>query len=203
MKLIIMTKSTFFVEEDKILTTLFEAGLDNLHLYKPGSEPIYSERLLTLLPEDYYHRITVHDHFYLKNEYHLAAIHLEDPSMGVPLGYKGKVGIDCKDLTQLRALKKQANYVFLKNVFDSTTMPSEKASFSLNELRQASRMGLIDKKVYAIGGMCAENIEIARELGFGGVVVSGDIWNRFDIHSEIDYKHIISHFIRLRKAVDG
>ena len=30
MKLIIMTKSTFFVEEDKILTTLFEAGLDNL-----------------------------------------------------------------------------------------------------------------------------------------------------------------------------
>ena len=71
MKLIIMTKSTFFVEEDKILTTLFEAGLDNLHLYKPESEPIYSERLLTLLPEDYYGKITVHDHFYLKEEFHL------------------------------------------------------------------------------------------------------------------------------------
>jgi len=53
MKLIIMTKSTFFVEEDKILTTLFEAGLDNLHLNKPGAEPIYSERLLTLMPEQY------------------------------------------------------------------------------------------------------------------------------------------------------
>ena len=61
MKLIIMTKSTFFVEEDKILTTLFEAGLENLHLYKPGSEPIYSERLLTLLPDDFYGRITVHE----------------------------------------------------------------------------------------------------------------------------------------------
>ena len=48
MKLIVMTKSTFFVEEDKILTTLFEEGLDNLHLYKPDSEPVYSERLLTL-----------------------------------------------------------------------------------------------------------------------------------------------------------
>ncbi len=198
-----MTKPTFFVEEDKILSALFDEGLESLHLKKTGSSPLFSERLLSLLPDYTHSKITVHDHFYLKNEYHLAAIHLEDPSMGVPLGYKGKVGIDCKDLTQLRALKKQANYVFLKNVFDSTTMPSEKASFSLNELRQASRMGLIDKKVYAIGGMCAENIEIARELGFGGVVVSGDIWNRFDIHSEIDYKHIISHFIRLRKAVDG
>ena len=203
MKLVIMTKPTFFVEEDKILSALFDEGLESLHLKKPGSSPLFSERLLSLLPDYTHSKITVHDHFYLKNEYHLAAIHLEDPSMGVPLGYKGKVGIDCKDLTQLRALKKQANYVFLKNVFDSTTMPSEKASFSLNELRQASRMGLIDKKVYAIGGMCAENIEIARELVFGGVVVSGDIWNRFDIHSEIDYKHIISHFIRLRKAVDG
>ena len=28
MKLIIMTKPTFFVEEDKILTALFEMGLD-------------------------------------------------------------------------------------------------------------------------------------------------------------------------------
>ena len=49
MKLILMTQPTFFVEEDKILTSLFDEGLDNLHLYKPASEPIYSERLLTLL----------------------------------------------------------------------------------------------------------------------------------------------------------
>ena len=63
MKLVLMTQPTFFVEEDKILTSLFEEGLDNLHLYKPGSEPIYSERLLTLLPDDYYKKITVHDNF--------------------------------------------------------------------------------------------------------------------------------------------
>ena len=51
MKLVLMTKPSFFVEEDKIIATLFNEGLDNLHLYKPGSAPIYSERLLTLLPE--------------------------------------------------------------------------------------------------------------------------------------------------------
>ena len=71
MKLIILTKATFFVEEDKILTTLFEEGMDNLHLYKPDSEPVYSERLLTLLSEDYYRKITVHDHFYLREEFGL------------------------------------------------------------------------------------------------------------------------------------
>ena len=66
MKLIVMTKPTFFVEEDKILVNLFEEGLENLHLYKPGASPMYSERLLTLLGEDYHSKITVHGHFYLK-----------------------------------------------------------------------------------------------------------------------------------------
>ena len=78
MKLIIMTKPTFFVEEDKILTALFEMGLDHLHLYKPGTEPVYSERLLTLIPDEYYGRITVHDHFYLRDEFRLRGIHLDD-----------------------------------------------------------------------------------------------------------------------------
>ena len=75
MKLIIMTKSTFFVEEDKILVTLFEEGMDNLHLYKPLTSPVYSERLLSLIPEDFYNKITVHDHFYLKEEYRLNGSH--------------------------------------------------------------------------------------------------------------------------------
>ena len=73
-----MTKSTFFVEEDKILTTLFEEGMDAMHLYKPQSEPVYSERLLTLIPEEYYRRITVHDHFYLREEYGLAQLSKTD-----------------------------------------------------------------------------------------------------------------------------
>ena len=81
MKLIIMTKSTFFVEEDKILVTLFEEGMDNLHLYKPLTSPVYSERLLSLIPEDFYNKITVHDHFYLKEEYRLNGIHIDTPTL--------------------------------------------------------------------------------------------------------------------------
>ena len=61
-----MTRPTFFVEEDKILTNLFEEGMDNLHLHKPGSSPMYSERLLTLLGEDIAAKTTVHNPFYLK-----------------------------------------------------------------------------------------------------------------------------------------
>ena len=201
MKLVIMTKSTFFVEEDKILSSLFDEGLDNLHLFKPGSSPMYSERLLTLLPEDYYRKITVHDHYYLKQEYDLAGIHIDDPSAPVPDGYKGKYSRTCTDLAQLKDMKKKSQYVFLKNIFDCIEFKEEKSSFTLNQLELAAKEGLIDKKVYAMGGMSLENIKVAKALGFGGVVICGDLWNRFDIHNEKDYKEVIAHFEKLRKAI--
>ena len=202
MKLAIMTKSTFFVEEDKILASLFDEGMDNLHLFKPGSSPMYSERLLTLLPEDYYRKITVHEHYYLKQEYDLAGIHIDDPNSLIPEGYKGKYSRTCCDLTKLKEMKKKSQYVFLKNIFDCIEFKDEKSSFTISQLEQAAKDGLIDKKVYALGGMDLENIKIAKSLGFGGVVICGDLWSRFDIHNERDFKELISHFEKLRKAVN-
>ena len=76
MKLIVVTAPTFFVEEDKIITALFEEGLDILHLRKPETPAMYSERLLTLIPEKYHKRIITHEHFYLQEEFSLMGIHL-------------------------------------------------------------------------------------------------------------------------------
>lgn len=202
MKLILMTKSTFFVEEDKILSALFEEGLNNLHLYKPGSEPMYSERLLTLLPEDTRRLITVHEHFYLKNEFRLKGIHLDTPDMKLPAGYKGKYSRTCRDLSMLKTMKKECDYVLLRNVFDSQTDETEQATFTQTQLEEASERGLIDKHVYALGGMNIDTISRAKKLGFGGVVIRGDLWNRFNIHRQVDYKDIISHFTLLKNAVE-
>lgn len=202
MKLVIMTKPTFFVEEDKILATLFDEGMDSLHLCKPASSPIYHERLLSLLSDDYYSKITVHDHYYLKDEYHLAGIHIDTAEQAPPLGYKGKIGRTCNDLSKLKELKRQSNYVILRNIFESRTDKSEQSCFTMNELERASRDGLIDKRVYALGGMNVDNVRIARQLGFGGVVIRGDLWNRFDIHSQSDYKELLTHFEKLRKSIN-
>ena len=202
MKLVIMTKATFFVEEDKILTTLFEEGLENLHLYKPGAEPVYSERLLTLLPEDCYKKITVHDHFYLKEEYRLRGIHLNHPDDPLPYGYRGNYSITCRKLEELKEAKRRASYVFLRNVLDSQGEPDERQSFTEKQLKDAARQGLIDRHVYALSGINLDNIRRMKDLGFGGVVVSSDLWHRFNIHQEQDYKELIIHFQKLRKAVD-
>ena len=40
------------------------------------------------------------------------------------------------------------------------------------------------------------------KIGFGGAVILGDLWNRFDIHSTSDYKELIDHFKLLRQATE-
>lgn len=200
MKLVVMTTPTFFVEEDKILAALFDEGLDNLHLYKPGASPVYCERLLSLLPDDCYRYITVHEHYYLKSEYDLGGIHLSAASEALPTGYRGNYSRTCTDAESLKTAKKKARYVFLKDVFGSSEAGNAEAAFTAEQLSEAGRRGLIDKHVYAWGGITADNIKAAKDMGFGGVVVCDDLWSRFDIHNETDYKELINHFLRLRKA---
>lgn len=202
MKLIILTPPDFFVEEDKIINSLFEEGLDLLHLRKPGSEPVYSERLLTLLPEEYHKQIVVHDHFYLKEEFNLKGIHLNSRNPKAPEGYKGHLSRSLHSLDELRNERKDYDYVFLSPIFDSISKSSYHAAFDEATLKQAHNEGLIDKNVMALGGITIDNMEQIRDYGFGGAVILGDLWNRFNIHSTKDYKELINHFRRLRKAAD-
>ena len=40
-----------------------------------------------------------------------------------------------------------------------------------------------------------------RDRGVDGVVIAGDLWNRFDIHNELDYKELLQHFEKLLKLI--
>ena len=201
MKLIVMTQPTFFVEEDKILTALFEEGLDTLHINKPDSEPLYAERLLSLLPKRYYDDIVVHQHYYLKQEYDLKGIHINEPETPTPEGFRKHVTRSTKNIDDLKGMKKQCDYVMLHSLFDSLHN-DYKASLTVDQVREAKKKGLVDKKVYALGGMSLENVQVAKDLGFGGVVICGDLWNRFSIQHETDFHALIEHFRKLRKAIN-
>ena len=76
------------------------------------------------------------------------------------------------------------------------------SAFELDVLKEAAQNGIIDKSVMALGGISIENLPIIKDLGFGGAVILGDLWNRFNIHSTLDYKELINHFRKLRKAID-
>ena len=202
MKLILMTRPEFFVEEHQILTVLFEEGLDTLHLRKPNTEPVYSERLISLIPEVYRRNIVVHDHFYLKNEYGLKGIHLNQRNPELPTNYKGHISCSCHTEEELKACSTFCDYEFLSPIFERVNDSEFSADFSSSKLHDFRKRHVINKKVMAMGNVGLDNLSLLKDYGFGGVVVLGDLWNRFDIHTHHDYKNIISHFRKLRKAVN-
>lgn len=202
MKLILMTTPYFFVEEHQILNALFDEGLDILHLRKPNTELVYSERLLTLIPECYRKRIVVHDFFYLKNEYKLKGIHLNHRNPELPPKYKGHISCSCHTPEEVMLHKKKCDYVFLSPIFDSISKEDYSSTFTKADLQVLARQKVIDRKVMALGGVDLENMATIKALGFGGAVILGDIWNRFSIYSTENFKELIAHFRRLRKAAE-
>jgi thiamine-phosphate pyrophosphorylase len=202
MKLILVTSPTYFVEEDKIITALFEEGLDFLHLCKPDTPPMFAERLLTLIPEQYHKRIIVHGHFYLKEEFHLKGIHLSERNSSLPERYKGHRSCTCHTLEDARRCKADYDYVLLSPVFATSEAGQDLTPFTGEQLRQASREGIIDKHVIALGGIDAGNILSVKDYGFGGAALDTSIWSQFDRCSTHDFSNLIAYFKRIKKLVD-
>lgn len=203
MKLILLTTPYFFIEEHKILNAFFDEGLEILHLRKPNTEAVYSERLLSLIPDEYHKRIVTHDHFYLKKEYGLKGIHLNHRNPSPPAGYKGHISCSCHSAEEIASHRRSCDYVFLSPVFDSISKEGYHTPFTPARLQQLAERKIIDRRVMALGGITLQHIPVIRDLGFGGAVVLGDIWNRISIHSTENFKELMLYFHQLKKATEG
>lgn len=203
MKLIVMTTPTFFVEEDQIIRILFENGLDILHLRKPGTEAAYTERLLTLIPQEFRKKIILHDHFELQKEFNLLGIHLSRRNPLPPARYRGLITQSVHSLSDLKMKKKNCDYLILSPVFDSWNPEKKKimSGFKEDDLINARKNDDINKKVMALGGINLNTIHQCADLGFGGVVATTALWNLFDIHNAPDYRDLIEYFKKLRDIV--
>ena len=202
MKLIVVTAPTFFVEEDKIITALFEEGLDILHLRKPETPAMYSERLLTLIPQKYHKRIITHEHFYLQEEFSLMGIHLNTRNPKEPHDYSGHISCTCHSRDEVRNKKHFYDYLFLSPIYNCITKTGVTSGFTAEELRQAEKSKIIDSKVMALGGITSDNILEIKDYGFGGAVIMGDLWNKFNACTDRDYLEVIRHFKKLKEMAD-
>ncbi|MPN64707.1 hypothetical protein SDC9_212483 [bioreactor metagenome] len=54
----------------------------------------------------------------------------------------------------------------------------------------------------ALGGITPETLPEIKDFGFGGAAVLGDLWNKFDACTEINYKGIVEHFRQLKEMAE-
>ena len=178
MEWIVITSPGFLQGEADFIDRLFGHGLDRLHLRKPGADIGECRRLLDGISREWLPRIVVHDNFGLCREYGLGGVHLNGRNPMAPPNHEGSVSRSCHSLEEISRYKGECDYLTLSPIFNSISKQGYMAAFGPEQLAAARDSGLIDRRVIALGGVTLENIPRVRELGFGGVAILGDVWQR-------------------------
>ena len=195
MEWIVITSPGFLQGEADFIDRLFGHGLDRLHLRKPGADIGECRRLLDGISREWLPRIVVHDNFGLCREYGLGGVHLNGRNPMAPPNHEGSVSRSCHSLEEISRYKGECDYLTLSPIFNSISKQGYMAAFGLGQLAAARDSGLIDRRVIALGGVTLENIPRVKELGFGGVAILGDVWQRMADGSVDEY------LASLRKAL--
>lgn len=195
MEWIVITSPGFLQGEADFIDRLFGHGLDRLHLRKPGAGIGECRRLLDGISREWLPQIVVHDNFGLCREYGLGGVHLNGRNPMAPPNHEGSVSRSCHSLEEISRYKGECDYLTLSPIFNSISKQGYMAAFGPGQLAAARDSGLIDSRVIALGGVTLENIPRVKELGFGGVAILGDVWQRMADGSVDEY------LASLRKAL--
>lgn len=156
MKLIIITPPKNEKGEISTIKSLFEHGLECLHVRKPELSKDEIEDYINEIPAIYHSKVVLHSDY---PKFH---------SLEELKGYTGK-----------------AEYAFLAPVFDSISKTGHKSPFTdrlYNFLRFDPELhkAIKNKKIIALGGVDEDKIDLLRKTGFYGVAILGALWQAKD-----------------------
>lgn len=176
--IIVITLPNFFSGEAERITQLLTRGnVDFVHIRKPYSQPSQTAELIDQIPPELYPRLALHDHHELAQQYHLGGIHLNSRNPKPLDGWTGRISISCHTIEELAMCQKQNfSYMSLSPIFNSISKQGYNAAFSLQEIAEAHRQGIINNKVMALGGVRFSTINEVINMGFGGAMILGDAW---------------------------
>ncbi|OUN59674.1 hypothetical protein B5G16_04805 [Alistipes sp. An66] len=176
MRIVVITSEPFAAGEAEVIRRLLDAGIDRIHVRKPGAGEEPLRRLIESLPEAYYPRLSLHDRLPLAAEYGLGGVHLNGRNPMPPAGFRGLVSRSCHTPGELAEHAADTDYRFLSPIFDSISKSGYRAAFSDADLHDAAAQGVIDTRTYALGGVRPDLLPRVRAWGFGGAALLGCIW---------------------------
>ena len=159
--------------EDAIIRHLLANGFDIVHLRKPDADIDYCRELLQRLTHSERKCVVIHDYYSLYAEFNLRGIHLNKNIASYPVDYQGTRTRSCHSFDEVVRYKHESDYLFLSPIFDSISKSNYHSNFSHDELLDASKSGVIDNKVIALGGVTFDKLPYLQSLHFGGVAMMG------------------------------
>jgi len=174
-KVIVITPEKNHPKEFELITSLFENGLQALHVRKPQASEKELRDYLKKISKKFHKRLVIHSHYKLAKEFNLKGVHLTEkakktkrinPSLKI-------ISTSFHSTVDVLKSRRKYEYVFLSPVFDSISKKGYKNNFDLDGLQPFLKT---TKNIIALGGVNAKNIKTAKEAGFNGTAVLGDVW---------------------------
>jgi thiamine-phosphate pyrophosphorylase len=173
--LIVITPEINHPGEIEIIASLFECGLETLHVRKPSFTENELRNYIQNIPTKFQKRIVIHSHYKLAKEFNVKGIHLtEKVRMSKQINFLLKIiSTSFHNTEDILKSRRKYEYVFLSPIFDSISKKDYKSNFDLEELKPFVKKR---KDIIALGGMNAKNIKSIKQIGFAGAAILGSVW---------------------------
>ena len=211
MRLIVISSSSSLENEAEILTSLFEAGLETLHMRKHKLSTKKMKELLLAIPEHFHNRIVIHSHHKLAYKFNLRGIHLTKTHLKRQFktwftlkiiklkNPKIQITTSFSNIGQILnpENKHQYSYVFLSPIFDNLYSKFQ-GGFTEHSLKSAIEKSSF--KVIARGGIDINIIEKAHAIGFDGLAFYSCIWKKKD--PLVEFNKIVEKYQELKIPIE-
>lgn len=186
--IIIITDPGIVENENEIINSLFDSGLQCLHIRKPEWSKEKISLLINKIDKENRNKIMIHSHHELAFEYKLKGIHLTSDFIKghsnieireiINCAKKNKmtVSTSCHKSEDIENLQFPFDYVFLSPVFNSISKNNYTSAFNLKELETFFKSYKSNCKIIALGGINESNIKSVFDCGFHGAALLGAIW---------------------------
>ncbi|MCF0166859.1 MAG: thiamine phosphate synthase [Bacteroidales bacterium] len=174
-----ITKEDFFEGEAAAIMKLLDARVSRMHIRKPDASLAEVEALIRGIRPEYYRRLTIHYQLELQPQMGLGGVHLNVRRPMLPAYIDRRntlVSRSCHSLKEVEEYCDEVDYLFLSPIFDSISKQGYGSKFTMQDLKEAQRAGIINEKVVAMGGVTSNRIATISSLGFGGAALLGALW---------------------------
>lgn len=181
--MIVITNPIPTTNEISTIHSLFENGLELIHVRKPDFSAVEMKVFLLEIKLEFRQQLVLHSHHQLAPAFGINRLHLSEnirkeicPEMLYLYNEQGvHLSTSTHDIESFNDLRIFFEYSFLSPVFPSISKTNYQSDTDLFESIK-SRTNFSTRLV-ALGGLSSENISKTIEAGFDNVALLGSIWN--------------------------
>ncbi len=181
--MIVITNPASVTNEIEIIHSLFESGLELLHIRKPDYSEKEMKAFLSEIKVDYRSQLVLHSHHQLAVEFGINRIHFTErnrvnntpDSFSKSVRFSFTMSTSTHSIEDFNTLSNIFDYAFLSPIFPSISKENYHPKTDLFE--EVKKRTNFNTKLIALGGIKSKNIIQTRNTGFDDFALLGNIWN--------------------------